>query len=107
MLSALLADFRRWGRCRTLTTLDDRLSNVSLAADRVVSVNPAGCRATLADLLARSDAALIVAPENDGTLSCLIARVNAQAVTFLGADASAAATAARARRSICSRARTT
>ncbi len=85
MLTALLSDFRRWGRFRTLTTLDARLQNIGLPADRVVRVDHVGYQDTLAALIAQSRFVLLVAPENDGILSSLSRLCEQAEVPLLGA----------------------
>jgi predicted ATP-grasp superfamily ATP-dependent carboligase len=84
MLTALLSDFRRWGRFRTLTTLDARLLNIALPADRVVRVDHVGYQDTLAALIAQSRLVLLVAPENDGMLSSLSRLCEQAGVPLLG-----------------------
>jgi predicted ATP-grasp superfamily ATP-dependent carboligase len=76
MLWALLDDFRAWGQVHTMTTLDTRLDNffaglspMTLPADEVVYISPGQYEAVFSSLLARSDAALIVAPETEGILT--------------------------------------
>jgi tyramine---L-glutamate ligase len=93
MLKALLSDFRRWGRFRTLTMLDARLQNIALPADRVVSVDHDGYRDTLAALLAQSRFALLVAPENEGMLVSLSMLCQQAGVPLLGARPNGAAIA--------------
>ena len=84
MLQALLSDFRRWGRFRTLTTLDARLHNIALPADHVVRVDHVGYQDTLVALIAQSRLALLVAPENDGILSSLSMLCEQAGVPLLG-----------------------
>ena len=93
MLRALLADFRAWGAVRTLTTLDQRLDNVMLPADRVVHVTPGQHGPAFASLLDQSDAALIIAPETDGILARLSALTEETGVPLLGSSSAAVAIA--------------
>ena len=83
ILWALLTDFQAWGAVRTITTLDTRLSarRAGLPATEIVEVAPGEYEQCFRSILARCDAALIVAPETGG----LLARLSAIA---LQADAS-------------------
>ncbi|MEW6231012.1 MAG: ATP-grasp domain-containing protein [Chloroflexota bacterium] len=93
MLWAVLADFRAWGAVHTVTTLDQRLANLSLPADDVVGVPRGQHAAVFAALLAGSDAALIIAPETDGTLARLSAMAQDAGVPLLGSSPVAVAIA--------------
>jgi predicted ATP-grasp superfamily ATP-dependent carboligase len=84
MVQALLTDFRAWGKVHTVTTLDLRLDNLILPADEVVCVAPGQHEAVFSSLLARSDAALLIAPETDGVLTRLSAMVKGAGVPLLG-----------------------
>lgn len=89
MLQALLADFRAWGAVRTLTTLDARLAHRTLPADEVVQVAPGQYEAVFSALLARSDAALLIAPETEGHLARISALAEAAGVRLLSSSAAA------------------
>jgi predicted ATP-grasp superfamily ATP-dependent carboligase len=86
MLRAVLADFQSWGRVQILTTLDSRLSDISLTADRIINLSHEDYYRTMGDLLARSDAALIIAPESNGILARLTALVERSGAQLLGAS---------------------
>lgn len=94
MLRALLADFCAWGRVRTLTTLDARLHHVNLPADQVIKVTASDYPHILADLAATCQAALVVAPESDGTLARLTALVAQAGAELLCSQPSAVSLAA-------------
>ncbi len=89
MLQALLADFRAWGAVRTLTTLDARLAHLTLPADEVVQVAPGQYQAAFSALLARSDAALLIAPETEGHLARISALAEAAGRPLLSSSATA------------------
>jgi predicted ATP-grasp superfamily ATP-dependent carboligase len=93
MAWALLADFRAWGAVHTVTTLDLRLANLTLPADEVVRVAPGQHEAVFSSLLARSDAALLIAPETDGILTRLSDMVKGADVPLLGSSPVAVAIA--------------
>lgn len=94
MLQAVLADFRSWGRVHILTTLDYRLSGISLTADRIIRLRHEEYFGTIDDILAKSDAALIIAPESDAILSRLTALAEYAGVPLLGASSDGATIAA-------------
>ena len=94
MIQAILADLRAWGRFRTLTTLDNRLQGWSLPADEVVTLAPGHGAAAFLALLARAEAALIIAPESEGILARLSAQVEARGLCLLGSRAAAVRIAA-------------
>lgn len=100
MLWALLDDFQKCSDVHTVTVLDPRfedripgLNRNTLPADEVVCVSPGGHDEIFLTLLNRCDAALVVAPETDGILSGLSARVESAGIPLLGSSASATATA--------------
>lgn len=84
MLQAVLADFQLWGQAYLITTLDNRLTGLPLAAHRVVSLNHEEYSRKLADLAAQVDAALIIAPESDGILTRLSSLVEEIGTQLLG-----------------------
>jgi len=86
MLRSILADFRLWGAVRTITTLDERLADLSLPADEVINIAPDHHSAIFSSLLARMDAALIIAPETDGILARLSGLVQDAGVLLLGSS---------------------
>jgi len=94
MLQAVLADFQSWGQVRTLATLDARLCGLSLPADLVVVLHPEVHSRSLADLAAKCNAALIIAPESDGVLARLSALVERAGADLLGASPEAISVAA-------------
>ncbi len=91
MVEAVLADFRAWGVVRTITTLDIRLRDLALPADEVVQVAPGRHEEIFSSLLARSDAALVIAPETDGILAGLNATVEIAGIQLLGSSVAAVA----------------
>ncbi len=93
MLQAVLADFAAWGAVHTLTTIDQRLAHLALAANEVIGVAPGQHLATFASLLDRCDMALIIAPETDGILARLSARVEQANVPLLSCSSDAIAIA--------------
>ncbi len=93
MLEAVLADFRAWGAVRTVTTHDRRLARRPRGADVVVDVAPGEYEAVLVDLLGTCEAALVIAPEVDGTLVYLSALVETAGVFLLGSRPMAVAVA--------------
>lgn len=93
MLRALLADFRAWGAVHTITTLDVRLATLTLPADEVIRVAPGQHEAIVSALLARSQAALVIAPETDGILARLSAQVENAGIPLLSSSSAAVAIA--------------
>jgi predicted ATP-grasp superfamily ATP-dependent carboligase len=96
MLWALLADFKRWGRVRTLTAIDSRLENrigglnrTTLPADEVVCLQRDEHRDIYGSLLSRCDAVLLIAPETYGVLAALAAQAEEAGVPLLGSSTSA------------------
>jgi predicted ATP-grasp superfamily ATP-dependent carboligase len=86
MLRSILADFQLWGAVRTITTLDERLADLSLPADEVINIAPDHHSAIFSSVLARMDAALIIAPETDGILARLSGLVQDAGVLLLGSS---------------------
>ena len=86
MLQAVLTDFQLWGRAYLVTTLDNRLTGLPLAAHRVVSLRHQEHSHTLVDLASQVDAALIIAPESDGILTRLSSLVEETCTQLLGAS---------------------
>lgn len=93
MLQAVLADFRAWGAVSTVTTLDRRLDRFALPADEMVCVTPGQHASAFASLLNQIDAALIIAPETDGTLARLSAVVEEARIPLLSCSSAAVAIA--------------
>jgi predicted ATP-grasp superfamily ATP-dependent carboligase len=89
MLHAILEDFRRWGRVKTVTTQDRRLSHFVFPADEVVLIPPEGYNAEFLRILNRCQAALIIAPETNRVLSQLSLMVEDAGVRLLGSKPSA------------------
>jgi predicted ATP-grasp superfamily ATP-dependent carboligase len=96
MLWALLFDFRRWGAVRTITLLDPRvevrvpgLNRKTLPADEVLCTAPADAQRAYLSSLERCDAALILAPETDGTLADLLRQAEQAGIPLLCSDSSA------------------
>ena len=99
MLWALLTDFHSLS-VRTITAFDTRfehhvpgLCRETLPADEVASALPGAYQSVYLSLLARCDAALIIAPETNGILSELTSQAEAAGKTLLGSSSSAAALA--------------
>lgn len=86
MLRGLLADFRSWGQFATLITVDERIPEVPLPADQVIRIRHNQHQDIIANLIANSNAALIIAPENDGILFSLTVLVEKAGVPLLGSD---------------------
>jgi predicted ATP-grasp superfamily ATP-dependent carboligase len=86
MLQAVLADFRAWGAVHTITTLDQRVANLLLPADELITVTPGQHSDIFAASLTRCDAALIIAPETDGILARLNALAQGAGVRLLGSS---------------------
>ena len=93
MLQAVLTDFAAWGEAHVVTTLDNRLADLALTAQRVVRLHHAEHRQSLAELARQVDAVLIIAPESDGILTWLTALLQETGTPVLGGDASAVAAA--------------
>ncbi len=93
MLQAVLTDFQSWGRAHIVTTLDNRLAGLSLAAHHVVSLNHEDYIQALTDLAAQVDEALIIAPESDGILTRLSALVEETGTQLLGSSSTGVAIA--------------
>jgi tyramine---L-glutamate ligase len=96
MLWALLSDFSRWGKVRTVAALDPRfedripgLNRNTLPADEIVCAPQNNYPEFYRSLLKRCDAALIIAPETDGILAALAAQAEAAGILLLGSNASA------------------
>ena len=94
MLLGVLRDFQSWGRAYVITTLDNRLNDFSLTADRVVSVHHEEHLCVLGDLVCEVDAALIIAPESDSILTRLSALVENAGAQLLGTSSVGVAIAA-------------
>jgi predicted ATP-grasp superfamily ATP-dependent carboligase len=93
---ALLVDFRRWGAVRTITALDPRfeervagLNRKTLPADEVLCTAPADAQQAYLYLLKRCDAALILAPETNGTLADLLRQAELAGIPLLCSTSSA------------------
>ena len=86
MLRGILADFRSWGQFTTLITVDERIPEVPLPADQVIRIRHNQHQDMVAGLIAESNAALIIAPENDGILFSLSVLVEKTGVLLLGSD---------------------
>jgi tyramine---L-glutamate ligase len=96
MLWALLSDFSRWGKVRTIAALDPRfedripgLNRNTLPADEIVCAPQNHHPEFYGSLLKRCDTALLIAPETDGLLAVLAAQAEAAGVPLLGSSASA------------------
>ncbi len=94
MLKAVLADYRAWGEFPVLSTLDCRLSGVSLPADRVVVLDPEVYPASLLELAGSCAAVLLIAPETGGALERLSTLMLDAGVILLGSRPEAVAVAA-------------
>lgn len=93
MLRAVLADFQAWGAAKITTTLDRRLSDISLPADHLVHLNPADHYAVLEQLAGQCTAALIIAPESDGILARLSTLMESRGARLLGSSPASVVTA--------------
>ena len=96
MLWALLSDFSRWGKVRTIAVLDPRLEDripglnrTTLPADEVVCQPRGHPPDVYGSLLKRCDALILIAPETDGVLAALAARAEKAGIPLLGSSASA------------------
>lgn len=94
MLQALLADFRAWGGCKTITTRDRRLAHISLPADHVIDLEPEQHYSTLSHLAGHCTAALVIAPESNGILASLSALIESKGALLLGSCPAAISVAA-------------
>ncbi|HVP20411.1 MAG TPA: ATP-grasp domain-containing protein [Anaerolineaceae bacterium] len=93
MLWALLVDFNKWGQVRTSILLDARFENQipgldrkTLPADEVILVEPQQHASIFADMVKRSDAVLVLAPETGGNLARLTKIVEDSGVLLLGSS---------------------
>jgi predicted ATP-grasp superfamily ATP-dependent carboligase len=82
MLTALVADLARIGRHDIVTTADRRFTLRAPRGVDVVSIGPGG--AALDDLIASVDAVWLIAPETDGWLEGLAAKVERTGRMLLG-----------------------
>ncbi len=89
MLQAALTDLRLWGRFPTLTTLDARLSDLKVPADRVELVTPGELISSFPAMVQESEAVLIIAPETAGILQRLTSIVEQLGVPLLGSSSAA------------------
>jgi predicted ATP-grasp superfamily ATP-dependent carboligase len=88
MRTALIADLTAWGRHEIVTTVDARFPLPPPVGVEVVSVRP-GREALTDGLLGSVDAVWLVAPETEGWLERLTARVERKHKTVLGSSAAA------------------
>ncbi len=93
MLRAVLADFQAWGGVKITTTLDYRLSEVSLPAERLIHLHPENHYTVLEQLAGQCTAALIIAPESDGILARLSTLMESGGARLLGSSPASVATA--------------
>jgi tyramine---L-glutamate ligase len=96
MLWALLSDFSRWGKVRTIAVLDPRfedrisgLNRTTLPADEVVCLPRDHLPDIYPSLLKRCDAVILIAPETNGVLAALAAQAEKAGIPLLGSSASA------------------
>lgn len=68
MIDAMLAQFNLWGKVRFLTTRDSRLKAPEKEIARTITLHHKDYPGNLRDLMQQTDAALIIAPEDDGVL---------------------------------------
>jgi len=88
MLTALVADLARIGRHEIVTTADRRFTLHAPRGVDVVTVGPGGV-ALLDDLIASVDAVWLIAPETDGWLEGLAAKVERTGRMLLGTGSAA------------------
>ena len=88
MRDALVADLAAIRRHRIVTTVDPRFPLKAPPGVEVVTLPPGG-DALLDGLMASADAVWLVAPETDGCLERLAARVEKKGTTLLGPGAAA------------------
>jgi predicted ATP-grasp superfamily ATP-dependent carboligase len=88
MLSALVADLARIGRHQIVTTADRRFTLRAPRGVDVVTIRPGGA-ALLDDLIASVDAVWLIAPETDGRLEGLAAKVERTGRVLLGTGSAA------------------
>jgi predicted ATP-grasp superfamily ATP-dependent carboligase len=96
MLWAVLADFKIWGKVRTIAAIDSRVENrvpglnrTSLPADHVIPIAPDCPQDPFSSLLESCDAALIIAPETDGILGALTEQAERMRIPVLGSSSPA------------------
>jgi len=97
MLSALVADLARIGRHQIVTTADRRFTLHAPRGVDVVTIGRGGA-ALLDDLIASVDAVWLIAPETDGWLEGLAAKVERTGRMLLGTGSAAIRRAADKRR---------
>jgi len=97
MLSALVADLARIGRHEIVTTADRRFTLHAPRGVDVVTIGRGGA-ALLDDLIASVDAVWLIAPETDGWLEGLTAKVERTGTMLLGTGSAAIRRAADKRR---------
>jgi predicted ATP-grasp superfamily ATP-dependent carboligase len=97
MLSALVADLARIGRHEIVTTADRRFTLRAPRGVDVVTIRRGGA-ALLDDLIASVDAVWLIAPETDGWLEGLAAKVERTGRMLLGTGSAAIRRAADKRR---------
>lgn len=71
MLETILAQFNLWGKVRFLTTRDSRLKASEKQTARTITLHHEDYPGNLCDLMQKTDAALIIAPEDNGILERL------------------------------------
>lgn len=86
MLRAVLADFAAWGGMRIVTTVDERMPDLVPGVHESVIVEPGHHKEVLWSLASRSDAALVIAPEEDGVLADLSALVLSAGAALVGSS---------------------
>lgn len=91
MLKAVLAEFAAWGFAKVVTTFDSRLPQEGLKASEIITLHHQEYPDNLAKALEKADAALIIAPEDDGILTRLSRLVLAQGKILLGSRPQATA----------------
>ncbi len=88
MRAALVADLAAMGRHQIVTTVDPRFPLPAPPGVEVVTL-PTGSRALLDALIAAADTVWLVAPETDGCLERLAAKVKRKGTALLGPGAAA------------------
>lgn len=94
MLTAVLADFKAWGGCKTITTRDHRLAHIPLPADHIIDLGPEQYFSALSQIAGQCTAALVIAPESNGVLAGLSDLMESKKTPLLGSCSAAVSIAA-------------
>lgn len=91
MLSAVVHDLAAIGGVRVTASIDVRLADRRLAADRLEIVEPGRTELVLGEQAAKHDRVLLIAPETDSTLLRLTRRLEEDGVATFGPNSGAVA----------------